>query len=80
MFDELHCNTLDEDLHTLDVEICSFESVLQTSGWQVVGSNPISHVGFVSPYWLLPRAGGAMGPVGRLGPHSRASSTLWMCL
>ena len=41
MFDELHCNTLDEDLHTLDAEICSFESVLQTAGWKVVGSNPI---------------------------------------
>ena len=34
------CNTLDEDLHNLDVEICSFELVLQTAGWKVVGSNP----------------------------------------
>ena len=42
-----------------------------------------SHVGFFSPGRLLPRAGSAMGPVGRLEPHSRASSTslmrLWGC-
>ena len=34
-----------------------------------------SHVGFFGPGRLLPRAGSAMGPVGRLEPHSRASST-----
>ena len=34
-----------------------------------------SHVGFFSPGRLLPSAGSAMGPVGRLEPHSRASST-----
>ena len=28
------------------------------------------HVGFFSPNWLLPRAGCAMGPVGRLRPRS----------
>ena len=42
-----------------------------------------SHVGFFGPGRLLPRAGSAMGPVGRLEPHSRASSTsrmrLWGC-
>ena len=34
-----------------------------------------SHVGFFGPGRLLPRAGSAMGPMGRLEPHSRASST-----
>ena len=34
-----------------------------------------SHVGFFSAGRLLPRAGIAMGPVGRLEPHCRASST-----
>ena len=29
-----------------------------------------SHVGFFSPGRLLPRAGSAMGPMGRLKPHS----------
>ena len=42
-----------------------------------------SHVGFLCPGRLLPRAGSAMGPVGRLEPLSRASSTsrmrLWGC-
>ena len=42
-----------------------------------------SYVGFFSPGRLLPRVGSAMGPVGRLEPHSRASSTsrmhLWGC-
>ena len=42
-----------------------------------------SHVGFFGPGRLLPRAGSAMGPVGTLEPHSRASSTsrmrLWGC-
>ena len=33
-----------------------------------------SHVGFFGPGRLQPRAGSAMGPVGRLEPHSRASS------
>ena len=41
------------------------------------------HVGFFSPNWLLPRAGCAMGPVGRLRPRSWASSAsrmqLWEC-
>ena len=35
------------------------------------------------PAWLLPRAGSAIGPVGRLEPHNPASSTspmrLWVC-
>ena len=39
-----------------------------------------SHVGFFGPGRLLPRAGSAMGPVGRLEPHSRASSTSRMHL
>ncbi len=39
-----------------------------------------SHVGFFSPGRLLPRAGSAMGPVGRLEPHCRASSTSRMRL
>ena len=39
-----------------------------------------SHVGFFGPGRLLPRAGSAMGPVGRLEPHSRASSTKRMRL
>ena len=34
-----------------------------------------SHVGFFGPGRLLPRAGSAMGQMGRLEPHSRASST-----
>ena len=42
-----------------------------------------SHVGFFGLGRLLPRAGSAMGPMGRLEPHSRASSTsrmrLWGC-
>ena len=32
------------------------------------------------PAWLLPKAGSAMDPVGRLEPHSPASSTSRMCL
>ena len=52
----------------------------RTVGRKVWGSNPISHVGFFSPGRLLPRAGSAMGPVGRLEPHSRASSTSRMRL
>ena len=32
-----------------------------------------SHVGCLSPDWLLPKPGSAMGPVGRLGPHNRTS-------
>ena len=47
----------------------------RTVGRKVWGSNPISHVGYFRPGRLLPRAGSAMGPVGRLEPHSRASST-----
>ena len=39
-----------------------------------------SHVGFFSPGRLLTKAGSAMGPVGRLEPHSRASSTSRMRL
>ena len=39
-----------------------------------------SHVGFFNPGRLLARAGSAMGPVGRLEPHSRASSTSRMRL
>ena len=39
-----------------------------------------SHVGFFGPGRLLPRAGSAMGPMGRLEPHSRASSTSRMRL
>ena len=39
-----------------------------------------SHVGFFSPGRLLPGAGSAMGPVGRLEPHSSASSTSRMHL
>ena len=39
-----------------------------------------SHVGFFGPGRLLPRAGSAMGPVGRLEPHSQASSTSRMRL
>ena len=39
-----------------------------------------SHVGLFSPGRLLPRAGSAMGPIGRLEPHIRASSTSWMRL
>ena len=39
-----------------------------------------SHVGFFNPGWLLPRTGSAMGPIGRLGPHSLASSTSRMHL
>ena len=38
------------------------------------------HVGFFSPNWLLPRAGCAMGPVGRLRPRSWASSASRMHL
>ena len=43
---------------------------LQTAGQKVWGSNPIRDVGFFSPGRLLPRAGSAMGPVGRLKPHT----------
>ena len=39
-----------------------------------------SHVGFFNPGRLLPRAGSAVGPVGRLEPSSRASSTSRMRL
>ena len=43
---------------------------LWTAGRKVLGSNPISHVGFFCPGQLLPRAGIDMDPVGRLEPHS----------
>ena len=45
-------------------------SALRNASLKVVGSNPISHVNFFGSDRLLPRAGSAVGPVGRLGPHS----------
>ena len=39
-----------------------------------------NHVGFFNPGWLLLRAEIAMGQMGRLEPHSQASSASWMNL
>ena len=55
--------------HSLVVSPHSIVVSLPTVGQRVLGFNPISHVGFFSPDQLLPRAGNAMGPIGRLGPH-----------
>ena len=51
----------------------------RTVGRKVWGSNPIRVMwdfsALAGPGRLLPRAGSAMGPMGRLEPHSRASSS-----
>lgn len=39
-----------------------------------------SYFGFFVPDRLVPSVGTAVGPMGRLGPHTRASSTSWMRL
>ena len=51
-------------------------AVVSASDW---GRKVVSSCGIFHTDWLLPRAGGVMGPVGRMG-HSRASFTSRMRL